>query len=114
MIFRRIQYIKELPENCTVCSLYPFNCSLPLENEYLKDGLDVRRDELCSLIEIMESDIDFFLDHAKKNRESSQALSELPEQIWKELHKSEVLKMDAIIARFENIKRAFRVNELFS
>ena len=105
MILRKMNHINELPENCTACPLYPLHCSLPLENEYLKDGLDARRDDSCSLVEIRESDIDFFLNHAVKNRESSQALSEIPNQRWKEAHKAEVVMMNGIIARLENIKR---------
>jgi len=100
-----MNHINELPESCTACPLYPLHCSLPLENEYLKDGLDVRRDDSCSLVEIRESDIDFFLDHAVKNRENSQALSEIPNQHWKEAHKAEVGIMNGIITRLENIKK---------
>ena len=112
MVFRRMLYIKELPASCTTCPLFPMECSLSLENGYLKDGLDARRDDLCSLIVITQTDIDFFLNHAKKNRENSQALSEMPTQKWKEQHKAEVELMDGIIERLENIQRAFQVDSL--
>ena len=109
MVYRRLLYIKELPIKCTACPLYPIHCSLALENEHLKNGLDERRDESCSLVEIMESDIDFLLSHAIQNRESSKALSEIPQQKWKEAHKAEVVKMDGIIARLELIKKTFKL-----
>ena len=105
MIFRKMNHINELPENCTVCPQYPLHCSLPLEKGYLKDGLGSRRSDSCSLIEIRESDIEFSLNHAIENRDNSQALSEIPEQRWKILHKSEVEIMNGIISRFENIKK---------
>jgi len=112
MIFRRMQCIKEIPTSCTTCPLYPMECGLPLENGYLKDGLDSHRDERCSLIERTEKDIDFCLCHVRKNREDSQSLSEIPTQRWKEAHKSEVLMMDAIISRLENTLRVLQINEL--
>jgi hypothetical protein len=105
MILRRNNFIKELPVSCTTCPLYPMECSLALENEYLKDGLDARRDDACSLVELKESDINYFLSHTIKNRDNSQALSEMPEQHWKEAHRSEVVQMNGIIGRLENMKK---------
>lgn len=48
-------------------------------------------------------EINYLLSAARKNRENSAALAEIPDQRWKEAHKDEVVMMDALIEKLEQI-----------
>ena len=108
MIFKRT-YLGEIPEGCTECPLFAGQCDLGIDKRgIMKQGHDKKRDKECPLIEINESDIEFFLNYAKQNREDSASLAEMPEQRWKELHKEEVKMMDKIIKRLDLINQVIK------
>ena len=111
MVFKRNNMVKEMPINCLECNLSPkrtiSDCSLPLtEKGYWINKYNEKRNEQCPLIELTSSDIDFLLRAAQNNRENSAYLAELPEQRWREAHKTEVEIMDKLIHRLKIIKKA--------
>jgi len=49
-------------------------------------------------------EIEILMGMARRNRENSAALAQIPEQRWKESHKKEVALMDRIIEKLEAMK----------
>lgn len=77
-----------------------------------KDALKSRKEEPGAADCLTINEIDYLLNAAKKNRENSAALAEIPDQRWKEAHKVEVVMMDRLIDKLEQIlvARGFREN----
>lgn len=50
-----------------------------------------------------DAELQYLISTAKKNRENSAFLAEVPEQRWKEQHKAEVVMMDRLIAKLEKM-----------
>ena len=113
MIFKRMNddEMEKMPTNCAECKLssrnsFIYDCKLP-RGEYGSwiDKYDGKKHERCPLIELIPNDIDFLLRAAQTNRNNSAYLAELPEQRWREAHKTEVEIMDKLIHRLEIIKK---------
>lgn len=52
---------------------------------------------------LTNSELQYLLGVATRNRDNSAALAEKPEQRWKEAHKAEVTMMDALIEKLEDM-----------
>lgn len=58
---------------------------------------------------LTQSEFDYLIGVCKENRENSMALSQLPNQNWKESHELEVKAMNTLIEKLEKMKAKNRI-----